>query len=286
MKKILLQLDPDPQTSVFDSVVAVDSDVDQLFRHHNVAPEQVTGLVHGCIFTRGGDDLKNSAIFVGGSDVHEGEEIFEAVLKAFFGPMRVSVMMDANGCNTTAAAAVLAAAKHVDLADASVGVLAGTGPVGQRVARLCLRQGSKVKLCSRKLERAQEICDAFDQELAGDRLMAMQAAYESETREALADVNVVFATGAAGIELLSESARTSLTDTKVFIDLNAVPPLGIGGIEVFDKAIERDNQICYGAIGVGGTKMKIHKAAIRQLFDSNDRILNAEEIFDIGMNLD
>ena len=30
--------------------------------------------------------------------------------------MRVSVMLDANGANTTAAAAVLAAARHVDLA--------------------------------------------------------------------------------------------------------------------------------------------------------------------------
>ena len=40
--------------------------------------------------------------------------------------------------------------------------------------------------------------------------------------------------------------------------------------------------LAYGAIGVGGLKMKIHKAAIRSLFEANDRTLDAEEIFDIG----
>ena len=45
------------------------------------------------------------------------------------------------------------------------------------------------------------------------------------------------------------------------IDLNAVPPLGIDGVEMGDKGQQRDGVICYGAIGVGDTKMKIHKAA-------------------------
>ena len=64
---------------------------------------------------------------------------------------------------------------------------------------------------------------------------------------------------------------------KVAIDLNAVPPTGLGGIDVMDKTAEKNNQICYGAIGVGGLKMKIHKAAIEKLFESNDQVLNTEE---------
>src|SRR4051794_31785411 len=75
MTKILLQLDPDPQPSVFDAVVAVDSGVSHLFRHAGVTPEAVRDLVHGALFTRGPDDLKNTAIFVGGSDVRAGEAI-------------------------------------------------------------------------------------------------------------------------------------------------------------------------------------------------------------------
>ena len=69
---------------------------------------------------------------------------------------------------------------------------------------------------------------------------------------------------------------------KVAIDLNAVPPLGIEGIEVTDKGTQRDGVICYGAVGVGDTKMRIHKAAIAKLFESNDQVLDAEEVYALG----
>ena len=69
------------------------------------------------------------------------------------------------------------------------------------------------------------------------------------------------------------------------IDLSAVPPVGLAGVEITDKAAQRDGVICYGAIGVGGLKMKIHKAAIRQLFEANDQVLDAEEIYRIGQQL-
>ena len=52
-----------------------------------------------------------------------------------------------------------------------------------------------------------------------------------------------------------------------------------------DAAKDRDGLLAYGAIGVGGTKMKIHKAAIARLFTANDLSLDAEEIFGIGQEL-
>ena len=103
--KILVQLDSDAQASVFDGVVAVDAGVDHLFRHAGVEVLQVRDLVYGAMFTRGVDDLANTAIFVGGSDVAAGELILTEIQRAFFGPLRVSVMLDSNGANTTAAAA-------------------------------------------------------------------------------------------------------------------------------------------------------------------------------------
>jgi hypothetical protein len=66
---------------------------------------------------------------------------------------------------------------------------------------------------------------------------------------------------------------------RVAIDLNAVPPLGIEGVEATDKGQERDGVVCYGALGVGATKMKVHKAALARLFDSNDQVLDAEEVY-------
>jgi hypothetical protein len=75
MKRILIQLDTDPQPSVFDRVVAVDAGVEELFSYGGVTVENVEPLVHGAMFTRGPADLKNTAIFVGGSDVAAGERL-------------------------------------------------------------------------------------------------------------------------------------------------------------------------------------------------------------------
>src|SRR3982751_784296 len=104
--KILIQLDSDPHPSVFDAVVATDSGVDRLLQYANVKPANVRDLVHGAIFTRAPQDLSQTAIFIGGASVAAGEELLSAAKKAFFGPLRVSVLLDANGANSTAAAAV------------------------------------------------------------------------------------------------------------------------------------------------------------------------------------
>ena len=284
--KILIQLDGDPHASVFDSVVAVDAGVDHLFRHPSVAPDQVRDLTYGAMFTRAPDELKNTAIFVGGSDVAIGEQLLDEVAKCFFGPMRVSVMLDANGANTTAAAAVLAAGRHVDLKDASSLVLAATGPVGQRAVHLLAKAGAKVRVASRSSERAGEVCQRVQSKI-GDADLTEVAVNDAESlQNALDGVAVVIAAGAAGIQLLPEDARRAAKNLKVAIDLNAVDPVGIEGVGVTDKAADYDGVVCYGAIGVGGTKMKIHKAAIRQLFQSNDQVLDADEIYAIGKSLE
>ena len=101
------------------------------------------GLVHGAIFTRGPQDLQSTAIFIGGSNVAHAEALFERVCRSFMGPFSVSVLLDPNGSNTTAAAAVLAARQELnELADSKWLVLGATGPVGQRVSRLLVQQGA------------------------------------------------------------------------------------------------------------------------------------------------
>ena len=46
-----------------------------------------------------------------------------------------------------------------------------------------------------------------------------------------------------------------------------------------DKGKERDGVIGYGALGVGDTKMKVHRAAVARLFESNDQVLDAEQVY-------
>jgi hypothetical protein len=285
LAKILVCLDTDPQPSVFDSVVAIDAGVDHLLRYGGARADRVRDLVYGAMFTRGPADLKNTAVFIGGSDVEAGEELLAKVRKCFFGPMRVSVMLDSNGANTTAAAAVLVAGKHLPLKDQLVTVLAATGSVGRRVVRLLSREGARVRVTSRQLARAQQVCDSVRTIVPDAACEALELRDEQSLRGALSGAAAVFAAGAPGVELLPDETRRQVDGPQLAIDLNAVPPTGIGGVQPQDKATERDGQVCYGAIGVGGAKMKLHKAAIRQLFESNDLVLDAEEIFALGKSV-
>ncbi len=284
--KILIQLDTDPQPSVFDGVVAVDAGVEHLFRHGGVTPENVRDLVYGALFTRGPADLLATAIFIGGSNVVAGEAVLEQVQKTFFGPFRVSVLFDANGANTTAAAAVMAAlaSQGGSLDGVTTAVLAATGPVGQRVARLLCRLGAKVAVGSRSVDRAAALAESLRQTV-GAAVTPFAVSSESELANVISDCVVVVSAGAAGVTLLPASVWRNLPKLRALIDLNAVPPMGIEGIEATDKNTARDHFRVSGALGVGGTKMKIHRKAIQELFTSNDKVLDAEQVLELGRSL-
>jgi methylenetetrahydrofolate/methylenetetrahydromethanopterin dehydrogenase (NADP+) len=284
-KRILIQLDSDTQPSVFDRVVAIDAGAEEVFSYGGVKPEQVENLVHGAIFTRGPKDLKSTAFFIGGSDVSAAEKLLEQVKKSMlpqFG-LRVSVLLDANGANTTAAAAVLAVARHMPLSGAQCLVLGGTGPVGQRAARLLAGHGAVVRLASRQLDRAEKAVALVKSCVPKAQIEAVATGSAAETETALAGMQVVIAAGAAGVVLLPQSIRQKVSSLRVLVDLNAVPPIGIEGIQVADHGAERDGCHVYGALGVGATKMKIHKAAIAKLFTTNDAVLDAEQVYEIGV---
>ncbi|MFO0825469.1 MAG: NADP-dependent methylenetetrahydromethanopterin/methylenetetrahydrofolate dehydrogenase [Gemmataceae bacterium] len=280
----MVQLDTDPMPSVFDRVVAVDSGAQHIFSYGGVTPENVTGLVHGCIFTRGMKDLHRTAIFVGGSDVAAGEALVAAV-KAAMNPFRVSVMLDSNGSNTTAAAAVRAAARHLDLKSAKSLVLGATGPVGQRVVRLLALAGGHVRVGSRAKDKAEAVCEAVRKFVPDATLEAVGVSSSADGPPALDGRTLVIAAGAAKAVLLPKKIRDTCKTLKVAIDLNGVPPAGIEGVDLFDAGIDHAGTICYGAIGVGGAKMKLHKAAIAKLFTANNLVLDAEEIYELALEM-
>lgn len=283
--KILLQFDIDRHPSTFDAVVAVDAGVESLLQYSQVTAESVPPLVHGAMFTRGGNGLAHTAIFIGGSDVAAAESLLQTVRNTFFGPVRVSVMFDANGCNTTAAAAVLSAMQHMDLDGATAAVLGGTGPVGRRVARLLAGSGCQVRLASRTEARAAEAAQSIHTTADPERITPVATPDRAAVAAAVDSCQLVFACGAAGVELLDGKTLESATQLRVAVDLNAVPPAGIESINATDRGREWNGRHLYGAIGVGGLKMKIHKAAISQLFQRNDQVLDAEEIFAIGQSI-
>lgn len=297
-KKVLIQLDCDPQPSTFDAIVAIDAGADVLLRHGGVTPETVVPLVHGGMFTRGGADLASTAVFIGGSDVGAADAVAERVRAAFFGPVRLGVLVDPAGANTTASAAVIAAARHVALARSEGAacravVLGGTGPVGQRVARLLAGKGCHVTVVSRSRARAEGVVERLV--AAGIAPAARLEAVEhhgaavapgSALAAALVEAEVIVAAGAAGTTLLDARGRAAASAARVFVDLNAVPPAGIDGIAGPDKARPDGAAVVYGALGVGGTKMKIHRAAIARVFESTAAFLDAPDLLAIGETLE
>jgi hypothetical protein len=286
-RKLLIQLDSDPQPSVFDQVVAYDAGADVVLSYGGVTQKMVRDKVHGAIFTRGPKDLHRTAIFIGGSNVGLGEQLLTEVRKHLLPQygLCVSVLLDPNGANTTAAAAVRAAARHLDLKATKALVLGATGPVGRRVALLLARQGAHVRVGSREVSRAESVVESIRAQTPQANLEPVASDPSGDLPMALTGCTLVIAAGAAGALLLPRAARQACRTLRVMIDLNAIPPAGVEGVAITDKGVEHNGVLAYGAIGVGDLKMKIHKAAIARLFERNDQVLDAEEVYALGEGL-
>jgi hypothetical protein len=284
MKKLLFQFDTDLHPSTFDTVVAYDGGADHVIGHGSLTPQNIAPLVEGTIFTRAPKDKKNTAIFVGGSDMQAGQELFEAVQSHFFTGFQVSVMLDSNGSNTTAAACVAKLAASGSLKGKKAVVLAGTGPVGQRAAAMLTLEGADVTIVSRQLWNAEKACEAMEKRF-NVKLNAQAAANFEERAQAIKDAQIVIATGATGVELLRPQDWQNNSSLELIADANATPPLGIGGVDVMDKGVERNGKIVWGAIGFGALKLALHRACIAQLFEDNKQVLDAENIFALAKKM-
>lgn len=285
MKKLLLHLDTDPVASTFDQAVAYDSGVDNIIAHGGATRDNVTSHVHGMIFTRGGKNLKNSAIFIGGSNVPASELVGQAVKKAFFGPVRVSVMLDPNGSNTTAAAIARKVMNNYDITGKKV-VILGAGPVGQRTALYLIKEGAgQIVLTSRSLQRSKTTTDQMKKAYGVDIIPGETRSDESVAK-LLKDAHVAIAAGPAGVCIVPETSWASSKTLEVIADVNAVPPLGVEGLEVMDDGVEKQGVRFYGAIAIGNFKMKVHRGAVSSLFDSNDLFLDETTLYDIACKID
>ena len=284
MKKLLFQLDTDPHPAVFDTVVAYDGGADHVIGHGNCSPDNVTPLVEGTIFTRAPKEKKYTAIFVGGRDMVAGEKLFKAVQKVFFADFRVSVMLDSNGSNTTAAAGVAKLLSSGTLSGKKTVILAGTGPVGRRAAVMMASEGAQVALTSRQMARAEKACKDIKDRFGVD--VEPVEAFDNDARgKAIEGAQIVFATGAAGVLLLNKHHWEDNPGIEMMADANATPPLGIEGTDMMDKGKERNGKIIWGAIGFGTLKLALHRACIAKLFESNNQVFDAEEIFALAKTM-
>lgn len=285
MKKLLLQFDTDPHPSVFDTVVAYDGGADHVVGYGGVHAAKVNALVEGAMFTRAPKDKKNTAIFIGGSNLEAGQLLFNAVQNQFFDNFRVSVMLDSNGSNTTAAAMVAKLLTSGPIAGKLVVILGGTGPVGQRAAVMLAREGAaEIRITSRHLAKAEQAAAEIRSRF-GIEVIPIAAPDLDARARSIEHAEIVVATGATGVELLKPKHWQHNTRLELIADTNATPPLGIGGIELFDRGAERSGKKVWGAIGFGSLKLALHRACIGKLFESNQLVLDAEEIFAIAKTM-
>ncbi len=284
MKKLLFLFDTDEMPSVFDTVVGYDGGADHVTGYANVTPDNVGALVDGCIYTRGGKDKQNTAIFVGGGNMAKGEALFEKIKKHFFGPFRVSIMLDSNGSNTTAAAGVALLAKGRSLKGKKALVLAGTGPVGMRAAGFLGMEGADVTITSRTKERAEEAAKVIEKRF-GIKVKGAAGATDEERAAAAKDANIVYSAGAIGVQLLPKSAWENNPNIELLADVNAQPPLGVEGIDAIDKGKDYNGKLAFGALGIGGLKLKLHRACIGKMFESAEGVYDAEEIYALAKEM-
>ena len=213
---------------------------DEVMSYGGVTTDNVRDLVHGAIFTRGPKDLHHTAIFIGGTDMAAGERLLGAVQKAFFGPIRVSVMLDSNGSNTTAVAAVAKMRQAAGTLDGTCAPSSQPAPAPSvlRAAGLLAKAGARVTVTSRR---------AADGALA-ERSRSALAARFAKSRWRTPPVP----------RTRSKAPRcSSMPDPQVSVwfhaqrgsvvpassvagDVNAVPPLGVEGIEVTDDGATRE----------------------------------------------
>jgi methylenetetrahydrofolate/methylenetetrahydromethanopterin dehydrogenase (NADP+) len=287
VKKVLLQLDTEEHPSPFDAIVAHDAGADVLLSHGGVKREAVRGLVQDAFFTRGVDDLNTMAVWVGGKNVSAGEEVFSEVRKAFFGPFRVSVMLDSNGCNTTAATTIARIAKARSLAGSRAVVL-GLGPVGLRSVVLLKQEGCEVTVAAlppdlfsadRPYRRPRGL------ELAQQLGLVHEPADRGELEATLDDAQIVMSAGPSGVQVLRRDFWTQHPTIELLADYNAAEPLGIEGTKATDDLADYDGKLVLGALAIGGPKMKVHKACIRRLFESNDEVLDTDAVYAIAREL-
>jgi hypothetical protein len=156
--------------------------------------------------------------------------------------------------------------------------------VGQRAAALLAREGAQVAITGRKRTVVQAACDLIKSRFGFD-VEAIEASSNAERGAALEGARIVLATGASGVILLDAEQWQENLSLELVADANASPPAGIAGVGLSDRGASSHGKILFGPLGFGALKLAVHRACIARLFEQNDLVLDAEEIYGIAKEM-
>ena len=289
---ILHMLTTAKNLSPFDVNMAMDAGWISAVPYINVEPSEVRGLVQDAIFSRSPKGLLRTGIFIGGRDTKQAMDMLKIAKNAMVPPFEVSVFADPSGAFTTAAGMGAAVEKELadnfgtTLAGKNILALGGTGPVGQAAAVISAQAGAHVRIIGRQLDKAERTAELCSQEF-GDGKITISAGADADKAEYMQTADVVFATGAAGIELLSAELIAQAPQLKVAADVNAVPPAGIAGVDAFDNgkpiAGSISGAVGIGALAIGNIKYQAQSRLLKKMLESDKPLyLHFEHAFEVA----
>lgn len=283
-RSILHMFDPTPHNSPFDINMAMDAGFEVLMPYSNVKLDDVNRLTQDAIFSRSPAGVKRTGIFIGGRDLGLAMDMLNISKQAMVPPFEVSVFADPSGAFTTAAALVACVEKQLkahhgkQLKDCTALVFGGTGPVGLATGVIASLAGANTTLVDHlSKDTANEVAKAANRRFAC-QLSGTVARNDAEKAALIAEVDLIFCTAKAGIQVLNAEVLKSATCLKVAGDVNAVPPLGIEGIKRNDSgaplvhAVNALGAVAVGALAVGNVKYALQNEML-QLMLSTDKPL-------------
>ncbi len=290
-KYLLHMLTSAKNLSPFDANMAYDAGWDACIPYIQVEVEDTKGLVEDAIFSRGPSGVRRTGLFIGGRDMHQAMEMLEICQKSMVPPFVISAFADPSGAFTTAAAMVAKVEKSLrdvhgtELSDQRILALGGTGPVGSAAAVIAADAGAHVTILGRKKEKSEQAAQLCNQKYEAGTSIDGEANDQLDTL--LNETDVIFASAAAGIQLMSKEQIASAPRLKVAADVNAVPPSGIHGLGVMDdaKPIEDSGSgaVGIGALAIGNVKYQTQQTLLRQMRETDEPVYyHFEHAFEVA----
>jgi len=280
--------------SPFDINMAYEADFDGVIPYCDVELDEVHGLTQDTIFSRSAEGVKRTGIFIGGRDFELALQMLDAAKKAMVPPFAVSVMADPSGAITTAAAMVALVEQQLDtvfsktLRDTRACIFGGTGPVGVCVGLLMARAGAECVIVSRQGQAAaQRVADHLREEF-DTTLNGADGGSSASVQEWIGDIDVIFNTAKAGIQVVDADLLGHAKSLKVVADANAVPPSGVEGVAANDRgavlSLPADQTArAFGALAIGDIKYRVHTSLLKRMHESDTPVYLAfDEAFEVA----